>query len=1575
MRLDTSNLSPSVTRALRDFYRRRRICAFARFLLGGIILGSVLALAAMHADRFLFLSQQLRTRMLLLVGAATVVYIVTGLAAFFLGRSRARDVAYDLENQLPPDCQERLVAAESLSREMAAEATPVQKQLAENLREYAETYARKLRSASLAKDQKLRHRAIGILFIAALCAALFAAPGYQFGLMTQRFFRPSANLPKPSFVSIQVEPETIQVGTGGETVIRANVSGQVPAWMQWLYRKLDIRARQCLIASQDGEYDRLEFGAENTDPMTRVRKDLFIVSRTDLQQSFSFQIRYADAQTKVRFAEVVPHPEIRKLRIRVQPPEYTELPEQTYDEVGDALRLYPESEVTVQFWVDQAVPKRSIEIDGRDPVEPAWDKEERKGTWSFVFERDLEADIQVENAKGFPNKRGGKLTFAVREDQGPAVELESPRGTISLVPGELLPVRGVLADDLKIKEAVLSYILNPDTNSTARPRTSTIKIDPDNQGEVEFVTLFDLQETGLAPGDVLRFHIRARDSGGNDGESQTVTIHAQSFARGANEQRRIEVLDFIDQALPVMVRAREQELSENQIRNDLAELAAACDEIESAPTSMDALLELLEREHHFSDAPADKAGTRRLAFLLAAAGTDSASINELRTRMLTPWRRYRRHRNLTWRYFGMRREAMELAEKIRVMVKKHNQYLRRVRDTLVKSVARTMERIDEDAQVQQSIRAMEQARKRLQSVNKKIRDSAQAGANNNMGGMGGDPVVVTDDQEQNNELFKERQEIQEAMNEARSAVMNAALTTAREWIGNQEYGEEAANALSSGELRTFLGSAVQNVLDKRRSGDDTPTRNIARQALNKVLTAEKTEEGAVSRRLRRRAAVFFDILQDTGGEMLDLAAESSFLDGETISDLQQDINVGARQISSGDSAAAERHCRETARNLGSLLQDHLIRTLPKAARQSDDALAQLEREYHRHVQRLFSSSDDWAREALARDGRMLQLAPFALSPREAARNLILRDRISDARDRQKLLDESVMNSRLVAAEASREALVLRNAGLKRWGQWRETYLAGLEKLSADEHYIANALRALELGMRTGEQSTAIADLANYLSTFEFDAEEPPTAEFANFANTDESVAPLAASLLKELSSVAAEEPVIQLAERLAEDAARVREAQRTIQSGADAETAVEIFAEIASRLKIRSQQYTNIIDMLRLQIAYDDNADIGKEVLYLALRENYSGWQGRGMTIVERIEDAGDQNAEEMDAAALFPLLSRLMGQLQALADNVRSTGEEYMENRFTAERGRQLYADFAIFETSRGYLEASRRMLAAENPRKVAEEYLAQSKELSLRFIAMNRKHIVAVAEAVDKVRDTLSDEIAAGALNGDSLRSSLQYARTSLEKFVEGVNKTASFPVRDEILEQARALQERLRVFELPPEAVREGVARNRKIFALAELFGDVESLLRKVDDTRVAAQTSQTLFSGGPSGIREARLWRSNEHRTARLGAIHEQSTIAVGEGMLEALEAQTAHAMLLRAYDWAFISSAMVRSPLTGDVVSKPPDPEDESQTETLKSWLLAQIEEGRKELRAARRMGPYERVTDEFFGAFSDFVRY
>lgn len=1586
MRLDSSNLSPSVKRALRAFYRRRRVYAFARFLLGGLIFGGLLALAAMHADRFLFLSQQLRIRMLMLTGAATVVYVVAGLTAFFLWRARARDVAYDLEKQLPPDCQERLVSAESLAREMTEATNPVQQQLAENLRVFAEDYARQLRSASLAKDPKLRRRFIIVLAIATVCTGLSVIPGYQFGLMAQRFFKPAANLPKPSFVTIDVEPKSIVVGGGGETVIRANVSGEVPKWLRWLYQKLDVQARQCLIASQDGRHTKLEFDAENTAPMSRVRRDLFILSRTELEQSFSFQVRYADAQTKVRFAEVVPHPEIHRLRIRVQPPAYTELPEQIYDSVGDGLRLYADSAVTVEFWVDQPVTKHVITVNERETVDPEWNEQERKGTWTFQFEREMEAEISVENAKGFPNKRGGGLAFAIREDQAPTVELAHPQGRITVVPGELIPVRGIISDDLKIKETSLRYILNPETDRNARFRDTPIEVDADNEGTVDFVKLFDLQETGLAPGDVLRFHIWVRDSGDNDGESQPVTVHARTFARGANERRRVQVLRFVDQALPILERGRIEDQSESDIRKSFADVVTEYEEIDGIPTTIDPLLDQLAVECHFTDSPLDKAGVRHLSLLLAAAAAEvegTPGTPELRDQMMK-WVRYRHHRNLTWRYFGLHREALTLAEKVEEMVATHGGRLALIRNALVQAMAGTMREMERDEDLQKTIEQRDKVQGELRSVSAEIREAANGGRSNGMGGMGGDVVVVTDDGD--NELFERREELEQEVKALRREIFGAANVILRRRLDEMEHGEEARQALRGGDFQDFLGTAVEACLNQWRLGRDPDLGAIARSALGKVYTREKAEEGAITQRLRRRAAVYFEIIENTGGELIELATDDPHLDADLVPELQQSINVSARRISGGESAAAERYCRETADNIAALLQDHLIRTLPGAARDAYAALAQFEGQYEQRIQAMAGQEPGaWAQDALARDGEMLQLDPFGFSPRDAIRNLMLRDRYFAAEGAALLFDAGETTA--AATESTREAQILHALALQRWHEWRGVYLRKLAELSDDERRVAKALRELELGLHAqareltpreiyaGRPAPHIKVLTEFLTKYHVGGNEsmenlPPYLDSSRV----EPAVVLADAVLGDLGAVDVERPLVALADGFGDDFERVKTIQNRLQQGVAPDAMRQLLSKLADQLTDRTEQYRALMDFVRLQIAYADTVRVDREVLYLSLREFYSGWRGRGMSIVTDIRLAAGKTEEPGAIATLFPLLTQLSGLLEAQSKNIGATSEEYMEGRVaTVAAGREKYEDYALFDSSRGYLDVCTKMLSEDNPAEVAAAFLRGSEELSRRFITMGSSRVLDAAKAMDRVRDALArgDQ----GLQAAPLQRQLQEVRDALLTFAESVEQTASFPERDEIREQAGALHEQMRVFELSAEAVDNDVQRNRKVFVLAELYDGVESLLRKIEDLRAAGNAGQTEFTGGPQGSDAERLWRSVEHRRSRLGTIYQQVETAVSVGILEAVSDRANRDALQRACDWAFLGCTMVRSPLTGSVVRIPERKDDEDPKETLKEWLLGQVEEGRKELRATRQLDPYDKVTDEFFGAFADFVRY
>lgn len=1582
MRFETPNLSLSVSRALRDFYRRVRFYAFLRFLIGGGILGAILALLAMHADRFLFLSQALREKMQVSVLLASLAYVVVGLITFLLRQTKPREIAYELERELPDDCQERLVTAESLAREMEGAANPIQEQLADNVRRFAEEYAQRIRGASLARDTRLKRRLVGVLAIAAVCFAMNAIPGYKFGLMVQRFLTPGANLPKPSFVSITVEPEEIVVGSGGETVIRANVAGQVPAWLQWLYRKLDVQARQCIFTSRPGTHTQLKFTPENTDAMSRVRRDLFIISRTELEETFSFQIRYADAQTKVRLAEVVQHPTIQRLHVTVVPPEYTELPEEVHENPEGTLRLYPKSEVRVDFWVDQSVPTREITVNERETLDPDWDSDEQKGTWSFTLERETEMEILVENARGFPNKRGGTLTFAIREDQAPTVELTNPSGTISLVPGELVPVRGTITDDLKIKKAVLSYILNPETDETARFRDLPLDIDEDNKGKLEFVKLFDLQETGLAPGDVLQLHIRARDSGNNDGDSQPVTILAKTFARGANEKRRVEALEFVAAALGVFDAAADKDEGGRGIEDQLAELLGEVDELKALPAELPALLELLEREHHFTDAPVDKVGVRHLAFLLAAAqaGEESApGLDDLR-RNLLPWLHFRHQRNLVWRFFGLRREALTLANKMAEEYTSFTERQRRIREVVVQIGTAAVARIDRSEEIKAALRKYSETSAKFREVNQELREVRRSmQQNNNMGGMGGSPLVVTSLEEEHPELMERHDRLSREMQDVRTAlrgrIHDEAVQTARE----TEFGMEAVRALSARQFREFIAGLADFALGQSpaQRGNADYVRAAARRELDRNYRPSGSSDEAIGVRLRRRTSVYFEILQDAGGELYNLSKHSPFLDQKTIGDQQVEINVTARKVSTGDGAAAARNCRQTAAQIDDLLAKHLIKSLPEAAEKAYETLAGFQTDCETVVRGLADTSPAWATSALAREGRMLQREPFLLSPYEAMRNLALRDEVAPP-SRVRILSEQSLAS-LIETGVSREAETLRRIALQRWDEWRRTYLAGLQDVSVSERRVAAALRTVELGFAKEGRPAVVAPFASYLAAYEAGAalpEAPPP--LVDTASTEPAFV-LADVVLGPIETVSVDAALDAFAAALGQDAAQVGETMQMMQTVPEVDAVANSFAGLAARLVERTDDYQRLIDVLRLQTAYGGDTAADREVMYLALREYYANWVGRGVPLVEEIARTAETMENVSEGVNLFTKLTRLKGQLTAQAKNIQETVEPFKNGEFTAEYGLETYPSiYGLFETTRGYRSVCRNMLASDDAKAVATKALRESEPLSRRFVAMQIDAVERSSQAIDELRNTLNEaKQKRQDADANALRTDLEEAKQALASFVQNVGKAREFDLQREVLEAGKELHERIRVFEITDRVASDPVRRNRAIFDLAELHKEVQALARKLTDMRAGDALSRDRFRGGPKGIKDDKnLWRSVDHRSSRLGRLYGQIGAEVSAAILQAVSGEPTRESIVAASDWAMVGYLMARSSLTGDVVRWRRGFDDEdNQPETLKKWLLSQIEQGQKELRATERMQPFDKVTDEFFSAYADLIRY
>ena len=175
----------------------------------------------------------------------------------------------------------------------------------------------------------------------------------------------------------------------------------------------------------------------------------------------------------------------------------------------------------------------------------AWPLEEE----AFTFTDETDIEFRIWNDRGFANVDPVNVFLRVLEDQKPVVWLDYPATDTTSIPGELIPAQFRVEDDLGIEEVFIQYILNPEQADDSVPRELPVPLDEKGARNLSLSAALDLDKTGAVPGDTLRVVVRSRDAAGNDGESRPVTVSIVSFARGENERRRLEVLDFTERAI------------------------------------------------------------------------------------------------------------------------------------------------------------------------------------------------------------------------------------------------------------------------------------------------------------------------------------------------------------------------------------------------------------------------------------------------------------------------------------------------------------------------------------------------------------------------------------------------------------------------------------------------------------------------------------------------------------------------------------------------------------------------------------------------------------------------------------------------------------------------------------------------------------------------------------------------------------------------------------------------------------------------------------------------------------------
>ncbi len=687
MSFHLNHLPREVAGPLRAYHRRQQILRVLRVVLSTGIVYGLLLLVAVHVDRFWFLDLETRVHLGRLVHALAAGFALVSLAVHWWRRPSVEQIAYEVQERLPNAGHERLVTLHDVLRHGGEPQDEICRQLQRDLQEATVAMSREIRGGKLVRDRRLRWVCGGAILLAALIGGLFLPAGYEFPLMLQRFYQPRANLAKPSFVKLRIINQQEMIGKGEEVVVQAELAQDVPGWAKWMLKRLGMPANQCLIGFRDGAHTTLDLTQLEPELMSRVDRRLFLYSRGNVQKTLSFKVRCGDAETRVHTVRVIPQPRVLDLKLVVTQPEYVGLPVREITDFSKPLRFLKGSRITVSFATDQDVPKRRIYFARqREPVDPERDEESGRFTHQFDLTRKTAFEVIVENQEGFRNVERSRINIGIYNDARPSVRLVEPAGNdLRLVPAEIVPLAVELEDDLGLEELVIVYLVNPDPNAAAAAQEIPVSLPEGAKTKAAMTAVFDMEKLSVSPGDVVHVHLRAKDSAGNYGESRQLTIDIVAFTRGENERRRLARLRFIQQALALTAAAPAPKKGTGDTMALAANLARKISgladnvDVKTNGDSIRSILQFIETELHFTDDPVHKRDLRQIYAVLYAAGRnfDPAAdhpyayrarlLKTLADSILPDLIRYRRLKNMIWRYYGLRYEAVNIIAKIKKM--------------------------------------------------------------------------------------------------------------------------------------------------------------------------------------------------------------------------------------------------------------------------------------------------------------------------------------------------------------------------------------------------------------------------------------------------------------------------------------------------------------------------------------------------------------------------------------------------------------------------------------------------------------------------------------------------------------------------------------------------------------------------------------------------------------------------------------------------------------------------------------------------------------------------------------------
>ncbi|WP_428937010.1 DUF4175 family protein [Fontivita pretiosa] len=431
---------------------------------------------------------------------------------------------------------------------------------------------------------------IGAILLAGMLALL--APDYS-SIALRRIVSPFGDA---------AWPKRVQISMLGQVPTRVPVGQRIELRMR-LQRGDSASRRASIFYQYDGGAVQRELMLRGPDGSYSASLDARVESG---KQAASLRVwmEAGDDRVELPPITVVPRLAIRSVEAVLTPPAYvTARPPQTVNLAAAPAIVADGSRVTirVQFSKPLADPAQVELIPANDDTpapQVAWQRQSSTavaGEW--LARQSLRFHIRATDTDGFTNNALEEYELIVRPDQHPSVQIENPRRNEERTAVSVVPLTGVVEDDYGIEwlKLVIERVggekkrweINLLDNSAAVNGASSTRAESAaDRLRLRVLYAWDLaqlQDANLKPGDVLEYHLLAKDNFVLDGQTHPpVPSGKLRIVIISQEELTSRVIDELRQAKNQIIGVRQAVDRTRQETSDLADETRQKEQLDAA---------------------------------------------------------------------------------------------------------------------------------------------------------------------------------------------------------------------------------------------------------------------------------------------------------------------------------------------------------------------------------------------------------------------------------------------------------------------------------------------------------------------------------------------------------------------------------------------------------------------------------------------------------------------------------------------------------------------------------------------------------------------------------------------------------------------------------------------------------------------------------------------------------------------------------------------------------------------------------------------------------------------------------